>query len=79
MPPVEAPRSCHRHERGACEDRSIRRLSALVLHDLIEVCDRDMTRPGNPVLSGLAEGTYVLVPLAYAYDEPIDELIAAQR
>jgi glycosyltransferase involved in cell wall biosynthesis len=52
---------------------------ALVLHDLIEVCDRDMTRPGNPVLSGLAEGSYVLVPLAYAYDEPIDELIAAAK
>jgi len=41
--------------------------------------DRDMTRPGNPVLSGLAEAPYVLVPLASAYDERIDELIAAAK
>lgn len=51
----------------------------LVLHDLIEVCERDVTPPDNPVLAGLVDSPFVLVPLAYGYDEPIDELLEAAR
>jgi glycosyltransferase involved in cell wall biosynthesis len=50
---------------------------ALVLHDTIEERTPDLTPPQSPQLSALAGRPYVLVPLRYAYDEPITELLAA--
>ncbi len=50
---------------------------ALVVHDPIEVREPDLTEPDNGVLADVSRGVYVLVPLAYAHDEPIDELLAA--
>jgi glycosyltransferase involved in cell wall biosynthesis len=55
------------------------RCPVLVLHDLIEAAEPDLTRPVDPILARLHERPYVLVPLAYAYDEPVDELLAAAK
>ena len=52
---------------------------ALVLHDVIEVGAVDNSTPTHAGLAALPEATFVLVPLAYAYDEPVRELLAAAR
>lgn len=52
---------------------------ALVLHDLIETY-ADVESLGafdDPALTPLVDGKYVLVPITYSYDEPLDELAAA--
>jgi hypothetical protein len=53
--------------------------AALALHDLVEVRDQDLSPFGDPTLASLGEAGFVLVPLAYAHDEPLDELLAAAR
>jgi Glycosyl transferases group 1 len=53
--------------------------AALTLHDLIEVCEPDLTPIDNPTLAPLAEKPFVLVPLSYGHDEPLLELLSAAR
>lgn len=52
---------------------------ALVLHDRIEVTEPDSSPPDNPTLADLADEKFVLVPLAYAHDEPVDEILGSAR
>lgn len=54
--------------------------TALVLHDMTEVWDRDADSAFDD--AALAEATtspFILTPLAYAHDEPLGELLAAAR
>lgn len=48
-----------------------------VLHNLIEVAHLDATPFENSVLASVADRPFVLVPLAYAHDEPLADLLAA--
>ncbi|MGO4454404.1 glycosyltransferase [Arthrobacter sp. RAF14] len=52
---------------------------AVVLHDLIESYEpAEALGPfEDPALESLLECPYVLVPITYSYDEPLDELAAA--
>ncbi|OFJ52116.1 glycosyltransferase [Mycolicibacterium grossiae] len=52
---------------------------ALVLHDPIEAAECDPSDPADPELAAIVRDAYVLVPLAYAHDEPIDALLDAAR
>lgn len=52
---------------------------ALVLHDRIEGHERDFSRPDDPDLARIVDTEFVIVPLAYAHDEPIDEILEAAR
>ena len=51
---------------------------ALVMHDRIEVWERDLTSYDDAELERISHPS-VLVPLAYAHDEPLDELLQAAR
>jgi hypothetical protein len=56
------------------EARGVR---ALVLNDLIPVPADVSAAPDDESLVGVLSQQYVLVPLAYANDEPVDELLTA--
>lgn len=55
------------------------RCPSLVLHDRIEACRPDTSRPDNHLLADVADDDFVMVPLAYAHDEPIAEILEAAR
>ena len=50
----------------------------IVMHDRIEEWTRDLTAYDDPKLERIGSPS-VLVPLAYAHDEPLDELLQAAR
>ncbi|MCU1569982.1 MAG: glycosyl transferase group 1 [Naasia sp.] len=52
-----------------------RGIETLVLHDLIEPITRVVREAALP--AGLEEDSFVLVPVAYAHDEPLQEILAA--
>lgn len=52
-------------------------VQVLQLHDMIDSPISLSPTPDEPTLASLLQKEYVLVPLAYAFDEPIDALLAA--
>lgn len=56
-----------------------RRVETLVLDDLIEELQPDHSEFEDPKLQRLENQRFVLVPLAYAHDEPLDAILETAR
>lgn len=54
-------------------------VEALEMHDIITSVSVTEGEPDSDVVTGLLSRDYALVPLAYAFDEPLEELIQAAR
>ena len=50
---------------------------SVVVHDRINAASAPSERWDNPTIAGLCDYPYILVPLAYAHDEPIAEILGA--
>jgi glycosyltransferase involved in cell wall biosynthesis len=49
----------------------------LILHDRIEALEPDTSTPENAALAELADDEFVLAPLAYDHNDPVDEILRA--
>lgn len=54
-------------------------VEALEMHDMITSVAVTEGAPDEAVVEGVLDKDYALVPLAYAFDEPVDELLQAAR